>query len=193
MSQPPGSPDPNTPGDPGDGEPVDPWATPSAGQSGEPAGDGSQDQIPYPPQTPYGQPPSGQYPAYGQPPSGQYPAYGQPPSGQYPAYGQPQYAAYGGYPRPMNGKAQAALWTGIALLVLSCCGAGIFGVVPIVLGVKARSEIRATGGQQSGDGLALAGVITGAIALVLSLAFIVLVVVAFMSGGSRFDTYNTRV
>ena len=54
------------------------------------------------------------------------------------------------------------------MVLTLCCGLGVLGIVPIVLGVKARAEIRATGGQQEGDGMALAGIIPGAVAVVLS-------------------------
>jgi hypothetical protein len=194
MSHPPGPPDPSHgPTGPDDGEDAgrdaDPWAPPPP-----PDRDGAAEQSPYPGQPDYGQPDYGQ-PQYGQPDYGQ-PQYGQPQYGQ-PQYGQPQYGT--GYPQPgygpygyqgyapaRNGKAVAAMWTGIGALVLTfCCGGGILGVVPIVLGVKARKEIRAGGGQQEGDGMALAGIITGAIAIVLSLvviAFIVIAVVAAQSG-----------
>ncbi len=75
-----------------------------------------------------------------------------------------------------------------------CCGLGLVGILPIVLGVKARNEIRATGGQQEGEGMALAGIITGAIALVLSLVVIVLIIIAFASGQADFDgTTQTSV
>ncbi len=111
-------------------------------------------------------------------------------------YGQP--SAYPpqpgyGYPQspngPTNGKATASLWTGIGALVLTfCCGLGVFGVVPVVLGVMARSEIRRSGGQQGGEGMALAGIITGAVAVVLSLAVIVVIVFAIASGSGTFST-----
>jgi hypothetical protein len=186
LSHPPEAPDPGASGD-ADGDPVDPWAAPSGGEPHE--------HLSYPP-PPSGRPPDGQpgyeqspYPAYGQPP-GDRPRYEQSP---YPPYGQPQYGGwpYGGYPQRVNGKAQAAMWTGIGLLVLSCCAAGVFGVVPIVLGVKARGEIRASGGQQSGDGMALTGIVTGAIALALSLVVIALVVGLAVRNGSGFDSYGT--
>jgi hypothetical protein len=106
-------------------------------------------------------------------------------------YGQPGYGPYDGYQRRTNGKAVAALWTGIGLLVLSLCGVGVFGIVPIVLGVKARGEIRASGGQQTGDGMALAGVITGALAFVVSLALIVGVVLLFASNSASFENTST--
>jgi len=214
MSQPPGSAD----RDPEHGDP-DPWATPSAEPPptepvspsgtqpgyGEPApspssyGQPSYGQPPHgqPPdeQAPQGQPPYGQ-PPYGQPPYGQ-PTYGQAPYGQTP-YGAPGYSRPGGYPGagpygfvspPTNGKATAALWSGIALLVLSwCCGLGLVGIVPIVLGAKARSEIRTSNGQQGGAGIALAGIITGAIAVLVGLLALVVVVVLIANGDTDFST-----
>jgi hypothetical protein len=178
MSYPPGTPDPNDPD--GGHEGRDPWATPSADQPAPPPHE----------QPPYGQPPQYGQPAYGQqPPYGQ-PAYGQPGYGQ-PAYGQPPYGqGYGyGYPQRSNGKATAALWTGLAAIALSfCCGLGLVGVVPIVLGVKARAEIRASGGVQEGDGMALTGIITGAVAVLLSLAVIVVLVVAIANGSADFTS-----
>jgi hypothetical protein len=158
MSHPPGTPDPN-----------DPWAAPSGDEQ-------------RPPQPPYGDP-------YGQPGYGQPPAYGQqPPYGQQPGYGYPAYGPYG-YQQPTNGKAAAALWTGIAALVLTfCCGVGVLGIVPIVLGAKGRSEIRRGGGQQGGDGMALAGIIMGSVAVVLSLVVIGVIVLAIATGDTSFST-----
>jgi hypothetical protein len=126
---------------------------------------------------------------YGPPPPYP-PPYQQPyqPQGYGDPYAQQPYGPYGygpGFPRVRNGKAIAALWTGIGTLVLTfCCGAGVLGLVPIVLGVKARSEIRASGGQQDGDGMALTGIITGAVAVLLSLAVIAVIVIAIASGGA---------
>jgi hypothetical protein len=168
MSYPPG------PDDSGDAQ--DPWATPSSDQP-----------TPAPPP----QPGYAQQPPYGQKYGQQYgQQYGQP---QYGQYNQPGPYGYGQPPRT-NGKATAALWTGIGSLVLSLCCLGIVGVLPIVLGVKARSEIRATGGQQEGEGMALAGIITGAVAIVLSIAIMALVVLAIVSGDANFSTgTDTRV
>jgi Domain of unknown function (DUF4190) len=137
---------------------------------------------PYP-QPPYPQPPYPQ-PPYPQPP------YPQPPYPQ-PGYGPPVYGPYPGYRPPTNVKALAALWSGVGLVVVSCCMLGIFGFIPVALGVKARNEIRASGGQQSGDGLALTGIACGILAMVLSLAVIALVVAAVLNAGSSFDTYGS--
>jgi hypothetical protein len=145
-------------------DPHDPWATPTG------------DEPPFRPEQGPPAPPSyGQPAPYGQPPApGQGYGYGYPP-----AYGQP--------PRT-NGKAVAALWTGIGTLLLTlCCGLGVLGVVPIVLGVKARSEIAAAGGHQEGSGMALAGIITGAAALLISLLVIAALVAAIGSSGFDFE------
>jgi Domain of unknown function (DUF4190) len=183
MTQPPGTPDPHDPAAGGSGR--DPWATPSGEQPsqspyGHPTPPPEQPEQPEQQQAPYGQP------GYGQQP---YPPYAQQPYGQQPGYGYNQGGLYGyGAPPRTNGKATAALWSGIGSIVLTlCCGLGVLGVVPIVLGVKARAEIRASGGQQEGDGMALAGIITGAVAIVLSILLIAAVVISIVSGAANFD------
>jgi hypothetical protein len=88
-----------------------------------------------------------------------------------------------------NGKATAALVTGITTLVLSwCCGFGLLGAVAIALGMRARTEIARSGGRQDGDGLALAGIITGAVAAVVALA--VLVIIGITLASSDFNQYG---
>ncbi|QNN53058.1 DUF4190 domain-containing protein [Nocardioides mesophilus] len=105
------------------------------------------------------------------------PGYGYPPAG-YPA------------PAPTNGKATAALIVGISTLVLSwCCGAGVLGLVAVVLGVKGRSEIRSSQGTQSGEGIAMAGIITGAVAAVIGILVVALIVILVASGNAAFQEY----
>lgn len=116
-----------------------------------------------------------------------------PPSYAAPAYGPPPGP---GPPPPSpvprtSGKAQAALWTGLAVLLTSPCGLGLLGFVPIVLGVLARQEIGRSGGQQGGDGMALAGIVTGAVSTVLSLVVIALAVLVFASYESGPSNYGT--
>jgi hypothetical protein len=205
--------DARTDGPAGRGQDADLWA-PAEQQRPDP------DQPPYSPQPPYSQQPTQSgHPPYSQPShpaqSGPWPAQppypppgygdpygrqshaqhpGQPPYGQQP-YGYGYGHAGQGFARPRNTKAVAALWTGIGALVLTlCCGAGVLGVVPIVLGVKARSEIRAGGGQEDGDGMAVAGIVTGAVAVVLSIAFIAVIVIALATNGAAGGTFGeTRV
>ena len=102
-----------------------------------PPADGGNSQVPVPP-------PSGGN-AGGPPPPPQVPA-------SYPQGGVPA--------SQTNKKAMWSLITSLAGLV--CCGF-ILGIVAIVLGVSARKEIKQTG--QSGDGMALAGIIIGAFAI----------------------------
>jgi hypothetical protein len=136
--------------------PQDPFAKPPPlppEQQGPPPGYG-------PPPPGYGPPP----PGYGPPP----PGYGPPP----PGYGQPPGSPYGQwqpYPqqRRTNGLAIAALVCGI----LGGCF-GITGIVAIVLGAVALGQIKQSG--QEGKGLAIAGIVLGALWIV-ALAAIFLV------------------
>ncbi|MFN8189670.1 MAG: DUF4190 domain-containing protein [Nocardioidaceae bacterium] len=113
-------------------------------------------------------PPPPPLPPYGQGPGAAFP--GTLPSGM--GYG------YAATPYPTaavtNGKAIGALVTGIMALVLSaCCWGGLLGLVAIPLGVVARSEVKHSFGYQQGEGIALAGIITGAIGLALTVVFVI--------------------
>lgn len=147
-------------------------------QTPEPPPPGPENGPEYGPQNGYDQGPGygpGYEAGYG---TGYGPGYG---AGYGPGYGPSQVP-------PTNGKATAAIITGISSLLLSwCCGLGVVGVVAIVLGVKARAEIRASGGRQQGDGLALGGIITGAVAVVLGILILVLIALA-IAGGFQYDT-----
>jgi hypothetical protein len=64
----------------------------------------------------------------------------------------------------------------------------IGGIVGVVLGIKARNDIKASNGTQTGDGLALAGIIVGganiAIACIGILCFVGFAVLAAASGSN---------
>lgn len=116
-----------------------------------------------------------------------------PPQPEQPGYGQP----YGGPPPgwapvlPTNSKATAALITGITTLVLSwCCGLGVLGLAAVVLGMKGRAEVRQSQGTQTGEGLAIAGIITGGIAVLIGLLVIALIVLVFATGSATFTDYG---
>jgi hypothetical protein len=51
------------------------------------------------------------------------------------------------------------------------CGGIVFGLAAVLVGVSARRQITASDGMETGEGLARAGVIIGAIAAVLGLLF----------------------
>lgn len=81
-------------------------------------------------------------------------------------------------PRPTSGLAVASLVCGIlGWTFLPLLGS----LVAIITGHMARSEIRGAAGRMDGDGLALAGLILGWIAVGLALLTILLVV--FFFGG----------
>ncbi len=150
------------PGPPGPDPAHDPWATPS-----DQPGAASRQPESRPPYTAPSTPPG-----YGPPPA--------------------SWPSADGYQLPhTNGKAQAAMWTGLAMLLTSICGLGVLGFIPITLGVVARREISRSGGRQGGDGMALAGIITGAVATVLSLLLIAVVVLLLAAYDSSRAGYGT--
>ena len=153
------------------------------------------------PENPYGNPAAapgvpgaGQYGAgqYGAGQAGQYGA-GQNTAGQYGAgqyaaapysagqYGATPYGAagYGVSPYPIaptnNSKAIGALACGVVgILGIWVCFVGLpVGIVAVILGPMAKREIAASGGTQTGEGMATAGIVLGWIATALTIAFLV--------------------
>jgi len=122
------------------------------------------------PATPYPQPGAG---LYGQP-------YAQP-------YGQPYVAG------PVGPKTEP-----LAIISLVCaiagipfifaCGIGLFATIAAIpLGLVARSKIQKSGGTLTGEGMALAGAIVGAVATIgIILLWILLVVVSNNTGSSNY-------
>ncbi len=119
-----------------------------------------------------------------------------PPQGPQDWTGQPG-PAYGGYPAQpygsgpdpygpppkASGKATTSLVLGIASMVVFCLGF-VLGIPAIVVGVKARKDIRNGQGRLTGDGLALGGIITGVIGSLLGLAVLGLVIATIAIGTS---------
>ena len=96
------------------------------------------------------------------------PPSGGPPPGQSP----PPRGYGGGYSAPQtNQKAVWALVTGV--LGLLCCG--LVGIAGIVLGSAAKREIDASGGYQTGRGMAQAGFVLGSLGLVWTVVALLLV------------------
>ncbi|MFA7265918.1 MAG: DUF4190 domain-containing protein [Candidatus Nanopelagicales bacterium] len=122
--------------------------------------------LPPPPPGGNGQPP---VPPPPPPPGGGIPAPPPPPPiGGVPAGGQ----------QANNGLAIASLVVGLVSFL--CCSFGFIpGVIAIVLGVIARGQIKTTG--QRGDGMALAGIILGAIGVVWAVFWLIF---AFTGNGS---------
>ena len=135
----------------------------------EPVGETPTAPYPQPyPQAPYPQQPYPQQPpAYQQPPA----SAATPPSVPCTGYGAPpSYYVGVGVPQVANRLATTSLVIGIVSVVVSlaCCSLlSVFGIAAIVCGVVARRQIAASLGYQTGAGLALAGIITGAIAVLI--------------------------
>jgi Domain of unknown function (DUF4190) len=122
-------------------------------------------------------PPQG-YPAQSYPTSGQPAGYPDPylPGG-YPAYGYPPVPVA----PPTNGLAVASMVVSIVGAVgLVCYGlGGYLGVVGAILGHVSRRQIRERGG--NGDGMALAGIITGWIAAGLAVIATVIIIILIVA------------
>ncbi|HIT77136.1 MAG TPA: DUF4190 domain-containing protein [Candidatus Avipropionibacterium avicola] len=154
---------------------------PSSGVSATPYGQQQPDPTPDPyaqPQQPSANPPAENFPAYQAPTSAPNPyaqptPYGQPsgsPYGQQPGpYGQQNpYAQQGGYqPAVYGGPAvpvnhpRAVPSMVLGIVSLFCCP--IAGVVALVLGIGSQREIAANPGRWTGQGMAIAGIVLGAI------------------------------
>lgn len=147
------------------------------------------------PEQPSWGPPPGD-PRGAQPPSG-YP-YGPNPYGAYPGgYPPPPPPPYGAYPppapvAPKNGLGVAALVVAILALVTvwSVIGGIILGLAAVLMGIVARGRVKR--GQATNGGVAIAGTVLGALAVVISLAFIAIWVNVFneVGGTDYLDCLN---
>jgi hypothetical protein len=135
-------------------------------------------------QLPYQQPGYGQQAApYGQAMPYSQPGYGQPGYGQ-PGYGQPSYNPAGFVEDPgTDGFSIAALVCSIggAVMILPVIGS----ILGVIFGIMGLNRIKVSG--QKGHGMALAGLIIGAVGLLLGIIVIV-VIVAFASANTTTTT-----
>jgi hypothetical protein len=155
-----------TPGYPPPGYQESGYPPPGYPQPGHPQPGYPEPGYPQPGFPQAGPPPG--YPQMGYPPP---PPVGYPPPypGGY-AYG---YDPYGtSRPPGTNGKAIGALVTSLAGLMLC----GVPSIVGLILGIIAMRETKRTG--QEGHGLALAGVIVGALAVAGWLLYVVIIIFA---------------
>jgi hypothetical protein len=158
--------------------PQQPAAAPPYGQQPQPDQQQYGQQPQYGQQAPYGQQPQGGQQQYGQ----QAAAPGYDPAQQYAqqqGYGQqypPQGYAPPAYPAPAYGAPTNTM------AILALVFGFVFGPAGVVLGIMARKQIRTTGEQ--GDGLALAGIIVGAVYSLFFVLAIVFFVVAITSVAS---------
>lgn len=119
-------------------------------------------------------------PPWGQEPEGQ-PGPPPPPSGPYPVYGQQPPSPYGTFQpgTQTNPLAVGSLIVSLVSLVFCC---GVPGIAGALMGHAARRQMRQQP-DQTGDGLALGGIIVGWIAFALALAAAILYVVLIVIFG----------
>jgi Domain of unknown function (DUF4190) len=133
---------------------------------------------------PYGQAP---YPGTAYPPPQPYPgtAYPPPPPQPYSGWNPPP-------PPPKNGLGTAALVIAIIGLVLcvTVIGGIVLGIVALVLGILAYGRVKR--GEANNGGVAIAGIVLGALAVVAGAVFIWILVGLFsrMGFSSYWDCYT---
>lgn len=91
-----------------------------------------------------------------------------------------------GVGQPKNDvKAIISMIIGIISIPLLCiCLSGILtGIASIILGIFSRNSIKNSNGTKTGEGMALAGIILGAVAIVLGLV----VIIYFLVSGNMSD------
>lgn len=82
-----------------------------------------------------------------------------------------------------------AMVTGLIGLLAPCCLLLLpLPIVGIVLGIVARGQIARSGGRLKGNGLALTGIIAGAVGLILWVVVLVLVVSGAIDTNMSFET-----
>lgn len=121
------------------------------------------------------QPNGPEYPSYPSYPQGQ--GQGQGPQGYQPGYPPPY---YGPAPRTTNGLAIASMVLGILWVYW------IGSILALIFGYIARKQIRER--NQSGNGMAVAGIVLGWIG-VGTLLLVIVVAIATSSGGSSGGSY----
>lgn len=95
----------------------------------------------------------------------------------------------GGLPPKTSGKAIGSLVTGLVGLLTICCGfLVVTSIVALVLGFLARKDIRASNGQLKGDGMALAGIITGFVGIAMVIVTIILVATGTLDTNFEYST-----
>ncbi|MEW2067552.1 DUF4190 domain-containing protein [Streptomyces sp. NPDC007346] len=168
-----------------------PSAGPAAGGTGPipaPGGFGPPPSAGPPPTGPTGPGVPGQAPP---PPTGHY-GYPAPPAQPYGGY--PGYDAYGGQqpwgPQPSNGLGTAALVLGI-ISVVGFCMYGvniILGILALIFGIIGLG--RAKRGEATNRGMAIAGIITGSVGIVIGSVILGFIIWAIASGEGYEDEYD---
>lgn len=97
-------------------------------------------------------------------------------------------------PPSLNGLALGSLITGIlSLVAMTMCIGFVFGIPAVILGHLGRGQIRRSAVPQTGDGLAVTGLVTGYLSLVLTLGFIIAMAVGFSTAAKSIPRTSPTV
>ena len=110
-----------------------------------------------------------------------------PPQNPAPATAAPYSAPAGGYAYTTAPKTNPLA---IGSLVCSLVSCGIGSIAAIVLGHMAKKQIRESGGTQTGDGLATAGLVLGYIGVVLGIGFLIFYIVVLATSEDLNNDFN---
>ncbi len=157
------------------------YPPPHPGQ--EPEGQSNQPPPPPPPSGPQWNPQSGGAPAG---PGGAAP-YGQPAYGQPPGYPPPS-GAPAGYGQPQKNAPLAIVSLVLGIVGVPCCTLFVFGIAAVVTGFLARRQIDASQGALKGGGMAMAGLVLGAVTIVLAIVVWVLNLTGAIDSNYSFET-----
>ncbi|MFJ6699259.1 DUF4190 domain-containing protein [Streptomyces sp. NPDC091272] len=152
---------------------------PGAGTGADPAGSAPQPGA----RAAYGYPAAGPPPGeYGYPSA--YPAPPAAPGGGYPGYpGYTGAVGWTGQGQPQNGFGITAMVLGIVSIPMFC-GWGVLGIIlgimAVIFGILGRKRVGR--GVATNGGMALAGIITGAVGILIGAAFLAFMIWAIVQG-----------
>jgi hypothetical protein len=106
----------------------------------------------------------------------------------------PQGAAPGGAVGPAKTSALAV--TSLVTGILSLVACPIFGIVGLITGFMAKRKIQESNGEETGEGIATAGIITSALGVVLIGGILILILAVTFLGtaaSSKFSSVGTAI
>ena len=163
---------------------------PPPGSGQDPNGQSGQPPPPPPPSQPQWNPQSGGTPpesSGGEPGYGQ-PGYGQPYGQQPPSYPPPPPGAPGGYGQPQKTSPLAIVSLVLGIIGVPCCTFFVFGIGAVITGFLARKQINESQGTLKGGGMATAGLVLGALTIVLAIVVWSLNIAGVLDSNYSFET-----
>lgn len=93
----------------------------------------------------------------------------------------------GGYIPPKQN--QVALWSMILGIVAVVCCSVFTGIPALIMGIVSWRQIKESRGAQTGEGMAIAGIVLGVLSVVLIIAMVALLVIDYQLNPESWDSY----